>query len=317
MSRDGHRASMDRVRVGVVGLGKWGRHHARIYHQLPEADLCAVVSPNPAEVMEFATRYNTRGYLDHRELIGRVEAVSVVAPTTYHYPIARDLLEAGIHVLVEKPITSRVEEAEELIRCARRAGCVLLVGHVERFKPAVECLLSRAQDPLVVHARRVRPYQPGRAMDVGVVVDLMIHDIDVLLALVRSSVRSTWGIGARLYGDGEDVAIAQLVLENGCVANLMASRVAQAKAAEIEVTTPTECLHLDYLRERLTAWRPRHREEVPVRHEEPLRVELRHFLACVRGEERPRVPGEAGLEALAVAQRIVSSLHLVGAAVRV
>jgi len=308
---------MDRVRVGVVGLGRWGRHHARIYHQLPEADLCAVVSPNPAEVMEFATRYNTAGYLDHRELIGRVEAASVVAPTTYHYPIARDLLEAGIHVLVEKPITSRVEEAEELIRCARRTGRVLLVGHVERFKPAVECLLARVRDPILVQARRVRPYQPGRAMDVGVVVDLMIHDIDVLLALTGSSVRSIWAVGARLYSDVEDVAIAQLVLENGCVANLMASRVAQGKAAEMEVTTPGEYLHLDYLRERLTVWRRYHREEVPVRQEEPLRAELRHFLACVRGEQMPRVPGEAGLEALVVAQRIVSSLHLVSAPVRV
>lgn len=308
---------MERVRVGVVGLGKWGRHHARIYHQLPEADLCAVVSPNPTEVVEFASRYNAAGYLDHRELIGRVEAASVVAPTTYHYPIARDLLEAGIHVLVEKPITSRVEEAEELIRCARRAGCVLLVGHVERFKPSVESLLARARDPLVVNARRVRSYQPGRAMDVGVVVDLMIHDIDVLLALTRSSVRASWGVGACLYGDQEDLAIAQLVLETGCVANLMASRIAQAKAAEIEVITPTECLHLDYLRERLLVWRRHHREELPVRHEEPLRAELRHFLACVRGTETPRVPGEAGLEALVVAQRIASSLHRVGLPVRV
>ncbi|MDR7567430.1 MAG: Gfo/Idh/MocA family oxidoreductase, partial [Armatimonadota bacterium] len=243
------------MRVAVVGLGRWGRHHVRIYHELPEADLRAVVSPNPAEVREFSNRYRIAGYLDHRELIGEVDAASVVAPTSHHYEIARDLVEAGIHVLVEKPITSRVEEAEELIARARRKGVVLLVGHVERFKPAVEALLHRVRNPLFIRARRVRPFQAGRATDVGVVVDLMIHDLDLVLTLTDSPVRSVSGIGTRLWGDAEDLAVVQLVFEEGCAASLLASRVDSTKAAELEVVTPEERWHLDFLRESLTVWR--------------------------------------------------------------
>jgi predicted dehydrogenase len=297
--------------VGVVGLGKWGRHHVRIYHQLPEAELVAVASPNPEEVAEFSARYRVRGFLDHRELVGKVDAVSVVAPTVHHYGIARDLLQAGVHVLVEKPITARVEEARELVDLARARDRVLLVGHVERFKPSVEELLRRARDPVFVQARRVRPYQPGRATDVGVVMDLMIHDIDIVLSLTRSHVVRVTGIGARLHDGDEDLAVAHLVLEDGCVASLVASRVSPLKAAEIEVTTAEGSVYLNYLRETVVVRGPGGRRELPVRHEEPLRLELRHFLACVRGEDRPRVPGEAGLEALEVAQRILEEMTVV------
>ncbi|MDR5709531.1 MAG: Gfo/Idh/MocA family oxidoreductase [Armatimonadota bacterium] len=316
MKGDPKFASGERVRVAVVGLGRWGRHHVRIYHELPEADLRAVVSPNPAEVREFSNRYRIAGYLDHRELIGEVDAASVVAPTSHHYEIARDLVEAGIHVLVEKPITSRVEEAEELIARARRKGVVLLVGHVERFKPAVEALLHRVRDPLFIRARRVRPFQAGRATDVGVVVDLMIHDLDLVLTLTDSPVRSVSGIGTRLWGDAEDLAVVQLVFEEGCAASLLASRVDSTKAAELEVVTPEERWHLDFLRESLTVWRGNRREELPLLREEPLRAELRHFLACVRGEQSPRVPGEAGLAALILAHRVLQAMHTITPRVR-
>ncbi|MCS7172625.1 MAG: Gfo/Idh/MocA family oxidoreductase [Armatimonadetes bacterium] len=309
-------AGGERVRVAVVGLGRWGRHHVRIYHELPEADLRAVVSPNPAEVEEFSTRYRIAGYLDHRELIGKVDAASVVTPTSHHYEIARDLVEAGIHVLVEKPITRRVEEAEELIARAHRRGAMLLVGHVERFKPAVEILLHRARDPLFIRARRVRPFQAGRATDVGVVVDLMIHDLDLVLALTGSPVRSVSGVGARLRGEAEDLAAVQLVFEEGCAASLLASRVDSTKAAELEVVTPEERWHLDFLRESLTVWKGNRREELLLLQEEPLRAELRHFLACVRGEQTPRVPGEAGLAALALAHRVLQAMHVVTPRVR-
>jgi len=309
-------ASGERVRVAVVGLGRWGRHHVRIYHELPEADLRAVVSPNPAEVEEFSDRYRIAGYLDHRDLIGKVDAASVVAPTIHHYEIARDLVEAGIHVLVEKPITSRVEEAEELIARARRRGVLLLVGHVERFKPAVDTLLHRVRDPLFIRTRRVRPFQAGRATDVGVVVDLMIHDLDLVLSLTGSPLRSISAVGARLWGDGEDLAAVHLVFEGGCAASLLASRVDSVKAAELEVVTPEERWHLDFLRESLTVWRGNRREELLLLREEPLRAELRHFLACVRGEQTPRVPGEAGLAALVLAHRVLQEMHVVTPGVR-
>lgn len=303
--------------MAVVGLGRWGRHHVRIYHQLPEAHLAAVVSPNPEEVQEFSARYRVPGFLDHRELVGKVDAVSVVTPTVHHYRVARDLLEAGVHVLVEKPITARVEEARELVALARARDRVLLVGHVERFKPSVRELLARARHPVFVQARRVRPHQPGRAMDVGVVMDLMVHDIDIVLSLSGSHVTRVTGIGARLYGPDEDLAVAHLVLEDGCVASLVASRVSPLKAAEVEVTTPDGSVYLNYLREYMVVRSPRGRQEFPVRHEEPLRAELRHFLACVRGEQTPLVPGEAGVGALEVAQRILDRMTVVTPRVRV
>ncbi len=303
--------------MAVVGLGRWGRHHVRIYHQLPEAHLAAVVSPNPEEVQEFSARYRVPGFLDHRELVGKVDAVSVVTPTVHHYRVARDLLEAGVHVLVEKPITARVEEARELVALARAQDRVLLVGHVERFKPSVQELLERARHPVFVQARRVRPHQPGRATDVGVVMDLMIHDIDIVLSLSGSHVTRVTGIGARLYGPDEDLAVAHLVLEDGCVASLVASRVSPLKTAEVEVTTPDGSVYLNYLREYMVIRSPRGRQEFPVRHEEPLRAELRHFLACVRGEQTPLVPGEAGVGALEVAQRILDRMTVVTPRVRV
>lgn len=310
-------SAVDSVRVAVVGLGRWGRHHVRIYHQLPEAHLAAVVSPNREEVEEFSARYRVPGYLDHRELAGKVDAVSVVTPTVHHYQVARELLEAGLHVLVEKPITARVEDARHLVTLARERERVLLVGHVERFKPSVQVLMERARHPVFVQARRVRPHQPGRAMDVGVVMDLMIHDIDIVLSLSGSHVARVTGIGARLYGPEEDLAVAHLVLEDGCVASLVASRVSPLKAAEVEVTTMDGSVYLNYLREYMVVRTPRGRHEFPIRHEEPLRAELRHFLACVRGEEVPLVPGEAGVEALEVAQRILEGMTVVTPRVRV
>jgi predicted dehydrogenase len=299
------------IRVGVVGLGQWGQHHVRIYHHLPDVALAGVVDLIPSEVNAFARRYQTVGLQDYRMLFGKVDAVSLAVPTALHYEIAREFLQRGVHVLVEKPITTTVEQAAELVELAQRAGVTLLVGHVERFKPAVHALRDLVTDPLFVQVRRVRPWDPSRVMDVGVVLDLMIHDLDIILNLLRSPVARVSAIGAAIHGEDEDLAVAHLTLENGCLASFVASRVSPVKAAELEITLPDGFIHLNYLRQQITVRRHGTQHRTVVKGEEPLRAELMHFVSCVRREAEPLVPGEHGLRALEVAHTILEKMTVI------
>lgn len=306
----------ERVRVGVVGLGQWGRHHARVFASMPGVDLAAVVDLDPREVEAAVARYGARGFTDHHEILGRVDAVSVVVPTVQHYHVARDFLEAGVHVLLEKPMTATVDEARRLVELNDRRGTIMLVGHVERFKPAVERLRSVVREPLFISARRVRPFEPNRVMDVGVVLDLMIHDIDIVLSLVPERVVEIGGVGVRVHNSHEDLAVAHLMTEGGCRMTLTASRVSAIKAVELEVTMPDRTVHLDFQREALSI---RHfngeLQRLALDGDEPLRVELAHFVTCVRGDERPRVSADDGQRALEVSHRLLR--HLVDITPRV
>jgi predicted dehydrogenase len=297
------------LRVGVVGLGQWGRHHARVFATMPGVELAGVVDLDPREVEAAVARYGTRGYVQHRDLLGQVDAVSVVVPTIHHYAVARDFVDAGVHVLLEKPMTATVDEAKRLVDLTHRRGTVMLVGHVERFKAAVEHLRRIVRDPLHIHARRVRPFDAHRVMDVGVVLDLMIHDIDIALSLVPEPVVEVGGVGIRVYNSHEDLAVAHLVTEGGCRMTLTASRVSAVKAVEMEITMPDRTVHLDYLREVITVrGSSGETERIALDGEEPLRAELAHFVACVRGDDRPRVTAADGLRALAVSDRLLRCL---------
>ncbi len=299
------------VRIGVVGLGQWGQHHARIYHHLPDVTLAGVVDTSPLEVMAFARRYQTVGYRDYRMLFGKVDAVSLAVPTALHYEMAREFLQRGVHVLVEKPITTTLEQAAELVELAQHAGVTLLVGHVERFKPSVQALNGLVTEPLFVQVRRVRPWDPSRVMDVGVVLDLMIHDLDIILNLMRSPVTGVSAIGAAIQGEDEDLAVAHLTLQNGCLASFVASRVSPVKAAELEITLPDGMIHLNYMRQLITVGRHGSQQKTVVKGEEPLRAELTHFVECVRGNARPLVPGEHGLRALEAAHAILGKMTVI------
>jgi predicted dehydrogenase len=296
------------LRVGVVGVGRWGRNHVRVYSQLPGARLTAVVSPELDVARELGRAWGVPAFAHHGELIGRVDAASIAAPTLHHFAIARDLLEAGVHVLVEKPITTRVEEARELIELARRKGCVLAVGHLERFKPAVEALLERIGEPLEVRAHRVRPAGNGPVQDVGVVLDLMIHDLDLLLALGRSPLAEAQGLGVRVHGPDEDLALVRARLASGCRASLAASRMASDRSSVLEVTTADGHARLDFLAGRLELRRGARREMLEFEPREPLALELAHFVECARGAATPRVRGEDGLAALEAALRVRAAL---------
>lgn len=297
------------LRLGVVGLGQWGRHHARVFASMPGVDLAGVVDRDQREARAAAARHRTMSYTDHRELLGQVDAVSVVVPTVLHYAVARDFLDAGVHVLLEKPMAATVEEAGRLVDLNVRRGTVMLVGHVERFKPAVQRLHEFVSDPLYIQTRRVRPYDPHRVMDVGVVLDLMIHDIDIVLSLIPGRVVDVGGVGVRVHNSHEDLAVAHLTLEGGCRVTLTASRVSAVKAVDMEITTPDRAIHLDYLREVISV---RHfsgeHQRFVLDGEEPLRAELAHFLACVRGAERPKVSAEDGCRALDVTHRLLNRL---------
>lgn len=307
-----------RVRLGVVGLGQWGRHHARIYAGFPDVELTGVVDINRAELKGFVSRYRTKGYGDYRELLGQVDAVSIAAPTALHHAIARDFLAAGVHVLVEKPITTTVAEAEELVALADRQDRVLLVGHVERFKPAVRRLMELSRAPLFIQARRVRPYDDSRIMDVGVVMDLMIHDLDIVRSLAGGPVAEIGGLGVNVHNSHEDLAVAHLRFASGCQAWLLASRVSADKVAEIEVTMPDRVIRLDYHKQQI-ALHPfgGEVEQMVLRGDEPLRAELRHFVNCVQGGELPLVRGEDGLHALEMALRLLEEMSVVTPRVRV
>jgi len=306
-----------RLRVGVVGLGQWGQHHVRIYHHMPDVDLVGVVDTAPREMGVFSRRYQTPGYQDYRQLLGKVDAVSLVAPTALHYEMAKEFLEHGVHVLVEKPITTTVDQAAELIEIAQRKSLILLVGHVERFKPSVQALREQVTDPLFVQVRRVRPWDPRRVMDVGVVLDLMIHDLDIILTLLRSPVTRLSAIGAAIHGEDEDLAVAHLTLANGCLASFVASRISPVKAAELEITLPDGLVQLNYRTQQMTVRRHGVQQRMIVKGEEPLSAELAHFIDCVRGDARPLVPGEHGLRALEVAQQILGRMTLIAPRVAV
>jgi predicted dehydrogenase len=316
----GGRASQP-LNVGVVGYGAMGRHHANNYAALPHARLVAISDIDPARLAAGCSEQEVAVYSDLEAFINhpRLDAVSVAAPTSVHYPITRRLLEAGLHVLVEKPVATEVCEAQELASLSRARGCVLQVGHITRFYRAVQQLPSRVSAPYLIEARRLNTAH--RNKDVGAILDLMIHDIDIVLSLVASPVRDCTVAAHIVNGSGiEDVAAAQLVFENGCIARLLASRLAPDAERTLIVAERDQTLRLDFDKfpnTEMAIYRPlpadcngdHHQvEHILVRDENPLRAELEHFLARIRGEAEPIGTLEDDVRALALANRLRSQL---------
>lgn len=305
------------VKVAVIGVGHLGQHHARIYTELPGAELVAVVDLSETRRREVGGRLKVRTAADYRSLLGKVDAVSVAVPTGAHYPIALTFLQAGSDVLVEKPITQTVGEADVLIAAADKGGRILQVGHSERYNGAVRALSAQVQEPGFIEVHRMGPF-PGRGTDVDVVLDLMIHDIDIVLTLVKSPVTSVSAVGVPVVSGQVDIANARLEFASGCVANITASRVSGERLRKIRVFQRDTYFVLDYASQELNLFRktPRDgtgkvrltRTEVPVARVEPLRQELGDFLESVRTRRPPLVPGEAGREAVAVAAQIIERL---------
>ena len=307
---------MTSVRVAVVGVGHLGRHHARILSTLPGAALVAVVDTNRQRAEEIAAAHNTRACADVAELAGRIDAVTVAVPTEAHGRIAVPFLDAGVPVLVEKPMARTLEESDAMIRAARATGTILAVGHTERFNPAVAAARPLLTDPRFIEVHRLGTF-PERSLDIDVVFDLMIHDLDLVLSLVASEVDSIEAVGVPVLTDRVDIANARLRFANGCIANLTASRISRERVRKIRFFQPATYLSIDYASQKVEHWRLTkdgspapaiHGGELDVVNEEPLKRELADFVDAVVNRRRPAVTGEDGRRALALAQQITDKM---------
>jgi predicted dehydrogenase len=342
---------MAKVKVAVLGTGSLGQHHARIYAELHQAglvELTGVFDVHPETARKVAEKHQTRVFTSIAEAAAASDALNVVTPTTTHFTIAQQLLSQGKHVLVEKPMTDDSAQAGRLIELAQQKNCVLQVGHVERFNPVFKVLQQIATEPRFIECHRLSPY-PARSMDIGVVLDLMIHDLDVVLAFVKSPVTSVDGVGIPVLSKSEDIANVRLRFANGCVANLTASRISPERMRKIRVFSgPTNpCyISLDYRIQEGFIYRVARegeeessllkkvlatklglgkdsaivsefagkkivREPVPIAKEEPLKMELQSFVDCVRERLTPLVSGESAKRALDLAFEITRQVQLI------
>src|SRR5688572_10171709 len=296
-----------RVRVAVIGVGHLGKHHARLYAEMSGAELLGVVDILPERAAEIAGVHQTAAFADYRDLFGKVDAVSLAVPTMDHARIGADLLEHGIDVLVEKPLAVTLEEARLLIDTAERHGRILQTGHVERFNPVVTAAIDAATEPQFFEIHRLAAFTP-RSLDIDVVLDLMIHDLDIVLHLVHSPVAEVRAVGIPILSRKADIANARVEFENGCVANLTASRVSYEKTRKLRFFQPHDYISVDYATQTgvmvsLRMGRVIERKlEPPVG--EPLKIELESFVNTVRTRSAPVVSGEDGLRALELAIRI-------------
>ena len=309
----------DGIRVGVIGVGHLGKHHARILSGLQGARLTAVVDVLPGRAAEIAAAAGTRPMADSRDLLDEVDAVTVAVPTALHREVALPFLERGIAVLVEKPMAQSLAEADELIAAARASGAVLAVGHTERFNPAVSAVLPLVTSPRFIEVHRLGVF-PERSLDIDVVFDLMIHDLDVILAMVRSEVASIEAVGVPVLTPRYDIANARLRFASGCIANVTASRISRDRVRKIRFFQPDSYLSIDYAAQEVEGWRLVRRDgarpsieggAIPVERDEPLRRELADFVRAARDRSMPLVNGEAGRRALELATRIAEKMESV------
>lgn len=305
------------LRVAVIGVGHLGQHHARHYNELEGCELVAVCDTDRKAATRIADKLRTQAIFDHQTLIGQVDAVSIAVPTVYHYQVAKDMLNAGVHVLIEKPITNTVEQARELISLANEKGLILQVGHIERFNSAIIKLQDILTKPMFIESHRLGPYDP-RVKDVGVVLDLMIHDIDIILQIVQSPIVSVESVGVPILSPREDIANARIRFENGCVANLTVSRVTPNRMRKIRIFQPNTYVSIDYAKKAMEVYKtdsiegagedePKSQivlKKIKLKEADQLQMELSHFMECVRSGEQPSVTGHHGLNALEVALQV-------------
>ena len=326
-------------RLGVVGTGSMGKNHARIFSELPGAKFTAVLDTREDVAREMAAKFGAEAVTSLEEFISLVDAATVATPTVTHFEIAKKLLEAGKHVLVEKPFTETPEQARELCDLAQQRGLVLQVGHIERFNPVMPALEKRLNAPRFIEATRLSPY-PGRSLDVGVVLDVMIHDLEIILHLVRSPWVQVDAVGVAILSKREDIANVRIRFGNGCVANITASRISQDKLRKIRVFQPDAYLSLDYQKQEgyllrlagegekestflgkifglatdatiVTEFAGKRivREPVAIDKDEPLKRELVSFVECARAGAQPKVSGREATAALELALEITRQIE--------
>ncbi|GFE62561.1 Gfo/Idh/MocA family protein [Geobacter sp. AOG2] len=309
---------MTALRTAVIGVGYLGNFHAQKYAAIPDVELVGVVDNDPKRAAEIAAALGTTAYSDHRDLIGKVDAVSVVVPTQFHHTVARDFLAAGVHVLIEKPITVTTAEADELISLAEERKLVFQVGHLERFNPVLVALGDILREPLFIESVRIAPFKP-RGTDVNVVLDLMIHDIDIIQHIVGSPVERIDAVGAPVFTGEEDIANARIVFENGCVANVTASRISLKSERKMRIFQRDAYITLDFQNRKLLVAQKGSGELFPgvpnvkvdereLGQADALKNEIESFIEAIREGKQPQVSGREGKMALETALKINVSL---------
>jgi predicted dehydrogenase len=303
---------MKKLRVGVVGVGHIGSNHARIYSELGSAaEFTAIYDVDLARANSMAKKYGGAATKSLDEFAERIDAASIATPTNSHYEIALRLLKRGKHLLVEKPITENPQHAAELADMAAKKQLILQVGHVERFNPVLSALEARLTHPRFIEAHRLSPY-PDRSTDIGVVLDLMIHDLEIILHLVRSPVQTIDAVGVPVLSKGEDIANARIRFENGCVANVTSSRISPERMRKIRVFQEDAYLSLDYEKQSGEIYRREGgkitRDKVPIERHEPLKQQLVSFIECASSGRQPRVSGFQATAALELAVEITKRI---------
>ncbi len=312
-----------KVRVAVVGAGEFGRNHARVYHELPVADLVGVFDKNPERAAQIAAEFQTQAFASLKELCGRAEAASVAVPTVDHSAVGCQLMDMGLDVLVEKPMATNLAEADLLLDTARKFGRILQVGHVERFNAAVLAVEPILNHPLFFEVHRLGVFT-ARSLDVDVIYDVMIHDLDILLTLVKEPVTEVKAVGIPVLTDKVDIAHARLEFAGGAVANVTASRVSTERVRKMRFFQQHEYISLDYARRdalRVAVKKPGAQpefafEKLSAKAVEPLHAELEAFVDAVRTRREPRTSGLAGRAALELAERVMASIQEHGARVQ-
>ncbi|OGQ99507.1 MAG: UDP-N-acetyl-D-glucosamine dehydrogenase [Deltaproteobacteria bacterium RIFOXYD12_FULL_55_16] len=306
------------IRVGVIGVGYLGKFHAQKYMANPEVELVGVADLNPAYAAEVAGVCRTTPFTDYRELLAQVEAVSVVVPTSLHHEVATVCLQAGKDVMLEKPMTTTLAEADALIALAEQEQRILQIGHIEQYNPAVLAMAEHLTQPLFIESHRIHVFKP-RGLDVDVILDLMIHDIDIVLSLVKSPIAAMHPVGMPVFTQTTDIANVRLIFENGCTANLTVSRISRDNIRRLRIFQPNSFVAVDYGKKEITVIRPGKelnangmpQEEIISScylHQDALEMELKDFIKNVRQRTQAKVSGREGRLALAVAQEIMARI---------
>jgi len=301
-----------KIRAGVVGVGAIGKNHARIYSEIESADLVAIFDADSDAAQKIASSYGGKVASSIEEFVDLVDVVSVATPTSTHRSIGEMLLNKKKHILIEKPIADTTDDAQALVNLASEMGCVLQVGHIERFNPVLGEIEERLKDPRFIEVHRLSPF-PNRSMDIGVVLDLMIHDLEIVLHLVKSKVLSIDAVGVPVLTNREDIANARIRFESGCVANITASRISPEKMRKLRVFEGESYLSLDYqAQEGQFYWKDGMEikvEPVQVEKDEPLKLELEAFVECSAAGRRPAVSGQEATAALDIAIEITELIE--------
>lgn len=308
-----------KLRLGVVGVGYLGKFHAEKYARMPDVELVGVVDSSKSQADEIAKNLGTQAFYDHKELVDHLDAVSIAVPTEYHYEVSKDFLNHDVDVLIEKPMTSTLEQADKLLALAEQRGCIIQVGHLERYNPAVVALQDVVDSPRFIESHRLSIFKE-RGLDVSVVLDLMIHDIDIILNFVRSKIKNIYAAGVPVISNNADIANARLEFENGCIANVTASRISMKNERKIRMFQKNAYVSVDFAKREITVVHPDGTPNTGIipgmtvdqrcfSQADALDDELKSFVKAVIQRQSPEVTGQMGRDALKIALSIMDQIN--------